>query len=80
MKLYTGRVISGVKEVVGKVIAVFNNYVVKPFKSKDNFKQMLKDLKERIKSFALVFRVRESSETAKSEKKSTFLGRFGIDS
>ena len=42
-----------IKQAAQTAMEVIDNYLIKPFKSKDNFKQFIKDIKERIKDFFL---------------------------
>jgi hypothetical protein len=61
--------------------------VLKPLKSKDNFKEFVKDIKERIKDFTkrvkdLILRKKSKAEatTSQESKYKTWLNKFGIDS
>jgi len=74
-------VVTKVKQVAKAAIEVIDNYLIKPFKSKENFKQLVKDIKERIKD--IIFRRKKKGDTATTQAKSklhTWLNQFGIDS
>jgi hypothetical protein len=62
-----------------QVIEKLDQYLLKPFKSKENFKQFIKDIKERIKDIIL-FRSTKGEATAQQANKKSWLNAFGIDS
>lgn len=81
IKVISKKIAHTVKETIMTVVHVIKSYVVKPLSSKENFKQMVNNLKERIKNFSLIFRKKESSDTTKSDKDKfkSWLNKFGID-
>ena len=82
LKQAASTVVSKIKQAAKTVIEVIDNYLVKPFKSKDNLKQFIKDIKERIKDI-LFLRKRKNDQQAATQDKSkfnTWLNKFGIDS
>lgn len=54
--------------------------MLKPFKSKENFKSFIKDIKERIKDIVLRRKSKDQTTKTTSSKSSSWLHRFGIDS
>ena len=54
--------------------------MLKPFKSKENFKSFIKDIKERIKDLVLRRKSKDQTTKTTSSKSSSWLHRFGIDS
>jgi len=62
LKNAASTVVSKIKQAAQTAIEVIDKYLIKPFKSKDNFKQLIKDIKERIKD--LIYRRKDKTEAA----------------
>ena len=72
-------VITKIKVAAKQVIEKLDEYLLKPFKSKQNFKQFIKDIKQRIKDL-VTFRSAKSDAAKQQSDKKSWLNSFGIDS
>ena len=67
-----------IKETALVIISKISNSVIKPFKSKQNFKEFVNKVKDKIKG--LILRKKEKQETVKKKSKtSKLMSRFGLD-